>query len=87
MTPWLNRAARPAAAAANIIIIIVRPEGPSSIVRPEPHSGKTKLRRRPAAAQRRPRRQRVGPIAGRSADRHRWLGAPRAREGIDSRYD
>jgi hypothetical protein len=35
---------------SNIIIIIVRPERPSSIVRPEPDSAKTKLRRRPAAA-------------------------------------
>jgi len=48
---------------SSIIIIIVRPERPSSIVRPEPDSAKTKLQRRPAAAQRRPRRQRVGPIA------------------------
>jgi hypothetical protein len=54
------------------IIISVRPERPSSIVRPQPDSAKTesakkKLRRRPAAAPRRPRRKRVGPIAGRSA--------------------
>ena len=42
---------------------LIAPERPSSIVRPEPDSAKTKLRRRPAAAQRHPRRQRVGPIA------------------------
>ena len=58
-----RRAAGGQPTATSSTIIIVRPERPSCIVRPEPDSAETKLRRRPAAAQRRPRRQRVGPIA------------------------
>ena len=69
------------------IIISVRPERPSSIVAPQPHSldgaAVDLTIVRPAAAAPPRRLEQVGPIAGRSdrgslADRRRWLGAPLA---------
>jgi hypothetical protein len=54
--------------------MIVRPERPSSTVRPEPELQKRNRRPRSAAAARRRRR-----LPGRSAGGARWVGAPLAR--------
>ena len=74
MTPWLNRAAREKSSA--------RPA--ATIVRPQGEYRLNEIAETPPS-----RRQRVGLIAGRSADhlnvgrcadRRRWLGAPLAHE-------
>ncbi len=55
---------------------LARRDRPSSSVRPQP-----KNKESATVASR--RRQRVGLIAGRSADQRCWVGAPRARESMD----
>jgi hypothetical protein len=57
------------------------PTTPSNPAPRRPHQPPTRIQEVATAASR--RRQRVGLIAGRSADQRCWVGAPRARESMD----
>ena len=83
MTPWLNLAARPPAAAASSR----SPRSPELHLRPEPESANNNREKEvaPAVSSHTAASGASGsvPIAGRSADRRRWVG-PRAHAGNES---